>query len=143
MTGSRMRLQLHQNPADLMNLKDEWKDLQALVMLESDRHVNGDMSIEHRDYLCSARVDAATFLDAMRQHWSIENSLHWGLDVAFREDDSRIRKGDGAENFAILRHIALNLLKQEHTARIGVQNKRLKTGWDEAYLEKVLVGMKT
>ena len=78
------------------------------------------------------------FLDATRQHWSIENSLHWVLDVAFREDDSRIRKGHGAANFAILRHIALNLLKQEQTTQIGMQNKRLKAGWDEAYLEKIL-----
>jgi predicted transposase YbfD/YdcC len=120
-----------------------WKDLQTLVMIESERHVNGKMSIEHRYYLSSATGTASTFLNATRQHWSIENSLHWVLDVAFREDDIRIRKGYGAENFAILRHIALNLLKQEQTTTVGVQNKRLKAGWDHTYLEKVLEGMKT
>jgi predicted transposase YbfD/YdcC len=120
-----------------------WKDLQTLVMIESERHVNGTMTLEHRYYLSSATGNASTFLDATRQHWSIENSLHWVLDVAFREDDARIRKGYGAENFAILRHIALNALKQEQTTTVGIQNKRLKAGWDHAYLEKVLAGMKT
>ena len=69
---------------------------------------------------------------------SIENGLHWKLDIAFREDDSRVRKGNGAQNFAIVRHIALNLLNQEKTAKCGIQAKRLKAGWDEKYLLKVL-----
>jgi predicted transposase YbfD/YdcC len=120
-----------------------WKDLQTLVMIESERHVDGKISIEHRYYLASATGKASTFLNATRQHWSIENSLHWVLDVAFREDDIRIRKGSGAENFAILRHIALNLLKQEQTTTVGIQNKRLKAGWNHTYLEKILAGMKT
>lgn len=84
---------------------------------------------------------AAYLLDSSREHWKIETSLHWCLDIAFREDESRIRKGNGAENFAILRHIALNLLKKEDTAKIGIKNKRLKAGWDEDYLEKVLAGL--
>ena len=121
---------------------DEWKNLRSVIMIESERHVNGTVSLEQRYYLSSASGNAETFLNATRQHWSIENSLHWVLDVAFREDDSRIRKGYGAENFAILRHIALNLLKQEQTTRIGIQNKRLKAGWDDRYLEKILEGMK-
>jgi predicted transposase YbfD/YdcC len=123
--------------------KDEWQDLQSLLMIESERHVNGEVSIEHRYYLSSATLDALSFLTGTRQHWSIENSLHWVLDVAFREDDARIRKGHGAENFAILRHLALNLLKQEQTAKVGMQTKRLKAGWDMSYLEKILAGMKT
>ena len=112
-------------------------------MIESERHVNEEVSIEHRYYLSSATLDASAFLNGTRHHWSIENSLHWVLDVAFREDEARIRKGYGAENFAVLRHIALNLLKHEQTARVGIQTKRLQAGWDTAYLEKILAGMKT
>jgi len=67
--------------------------------------------------------------------------LHWVLDVAFREDDSRVRKGHGAENFALLRHIAVNAVKQEKTAKVGVKNKRLKAGWDDSYLAKILRGI--
>ena len=121
----------------------QWTDLHAVVMVESERHVNGVVSIAHRYYLSSAVMDASTFLEKTRDHWSIENSLHWVLDVAFREDECRIRKGYGAENFASLRHLALNLLKQEQTVNIGIQNKRLKAGWDEAYLEKILQGIVT
>ena len=78
---------------------------------------------------------------AVRSHWGIENGLHWCLDIAFREDDSRVRKGHGAQNLAILRHIALNLLKQERTAKCGIKAKRLKAGWDNAYLLKVLAAL--
>jgi predicted transposase YbfD/YdcC len=123
--------------------KDDWQDLQSVLMIESKRHVNGEVSIEHRYYLSSATLDALSFLNGTRHHWSIENSLHWVLDVTFREDDARIRKGHGAENFAMLRHIALNLLKQEQTAKVGIQTKRLKAGWNTGYLEQILVGMKT
>ena len=75
---------------------------------------------------------------AIRDHWGVENGLHWVLDIAFREDESRIRKGNGPELFAILRHMALNLLKQEKTAKIGVHGKRLKAAWDNQYLLRVL-----
>ncbi len=77
---------------------------------------------------------------AVRKHWGIENSLHWVLDVAFREDQCQIRKDHGAENFAMLRHIAVNLLKREKTAKVGVKIKRNKAGWDTNYLLKVLTG---
>ena len=76
----------------------------------------------------------------MRGHWGIENKVHWVLDIAFREDECRVRKGNGAQNLAVLRHIALNLLKKEQTAKCGTKNKRLKAGWDENYLLKVLSG---
>ncbi|MGF1488698.1 MAG: ISAs1 family transposase, partial [Prochloraceae cyanobacterium] len=75
---------------------------------------------------------------AIRKHWCVENQLHWVLDVSFNEDDCRIRKDNSPENLAIIRHIALNLLKQEKTEKTGVKNKRKKAGWKDSYLLKVL-----
>lgn len=84
--------------------------------------------------------NAEVFANAVRTHWGIENSTHWILDMAFREDESRIRKDHGPQNFALLRKIALNLLKAETSAKIGVKEKRLKAGWDHQYLIRVLFG---
>jgi len=119
----------------------KWEGLQTIVMVESERSVKNETTIEHRYYISSTENDAENLLHASREHWGIETSLHWRLDIAFREDESRIRKGNGAENFAILRHIALNLLNKEDTAKVGTKNKRLKAGWDASYLEKVLAGL--
>jgi len=80
-------------------------------------------------------------LVSTREHWHVDNKLHWVLDMAFREDESRIRKGNGAENFSILRRISLNLLKKEKTEKSGVETKRLRAGWDNNYLIKVISGM--
>lgn len=79
-------------------------------------------------------------LGAVRSHWGIENELHWTLDLAFDEDGCRVRKDHGPENFALLRHIALNLLKQETTCKRGINGKRLLAGWNQEYLLKVLTG---
>jgi predicted transposase YbfD/YdcC len=117
----------------------EWKGLRGIGMVEAERRVQGTVSKETRYYLTSLR-DAATFGRAVRAHWGIENGLHWVLDIAFREDESRARQGASAENLVVLRHIALNLLKKEPTAKVGIKNKRLKAGWDERYLLKVIAG---
>ena len=119
--------------------KAQWEGLRSISMVEAERTVvGGATTVERRYYLSSLPADAQQIGEAVRGHWGIENSLHWVLDLAFREDDSRIRKGHAPENMALVRHIALNLLKQERTAKLGVKAKRLKAGWDEAYLLKVL-----
>ena len=95
---------------------------------------------EIRCYILSKFIAAPRFADAVRSHWGIENSLHWQLDVTFQEDQCRIRQGHADANFSILRRAALSLLKNETTLKVGIKNKRLTAGWDERYLEKVLVG---
>jgi predicted transposase YbfD/YdcC len=130
------------DPESLASIQSlaNWRDLRTVIMVKSERFVGDKRSKESRYYISSLSGDAERALEAVRGHWGIENKVHWVLDVAFREDDCRIRKDNGAQNFAILRHIALNLLKQEKTAKCGVKNKRLKAGWDESYLLKVLSG---
>ena len=119
---------------------ERWKGLKALGMVESERRVNGETSFERRYYILSFHRGARTFGQAIRSHWGIENSLHWVLDVTFREDESRIRRGAAPENLATLRHIAINLLKQETTRKKSLKQKRLRAGWDNDYLGKVLFG---
>lgn len=117
---------------------DKWKGLKSIGMVESQRTIDGESTRETRYYLNSFASNAEVFANAVRSHWGIENSLHWRLDIGFREDDCRIRKDNSPENLALLRHLALNLLSQEKTAQVGVKNKRLKAAWDEQYLAKVL-----
>jgi len=121
-----------------MENKDDWKGLKMIGMAESERTVDGKTSKEQRFFIGSIDEDAKTFAGACRKHWGIENSLHWCLDIAFREDECRIRKGFASENLAIVRHVALNLLKKEKTLRNGLNAKRLLSGWDNDYLLKVL-----
>ena len=116
----------------------KWKDLNLIGMVEAERQVGDQVSVERRYYIASLANDAVRFGHAVRGHWSIENQLHWSLDVTFNEDACRVRQGEAAENFAVLRHIALSLLRQEKTAKVGVKAKRLKAALDPNYLIKVL-----
>ena len=113
-------------------------NLKTVVKVTAERDINDGVSVESRYYISSLDSDASKLLDATRTHWGIENSVHWALDIAFREDECRIRKANGAHNFAILRRIALNLLKQENSVKLGIHNKRLNAAWDTDYLMKVL-----
>src|SRR5713101_7025379 len=116
-----------------------WPGLRSIGMVEATRTLAGQTTVEQRFYITSLEADAQAFARAVRNHWGIENGLHWTLDVTFREDQSRLRKGHGPENFAVLRHIALNLLRQEPSQK-SLPRKRLACALDPEYLLMVLLG---
>jgi predicted transposase YbfD/YdcC len=118
--------------------KEKWKGLTTVAMVERERDINGSVTSETSYYITSLKNDPQKIADAVRRHWRVENCLHWVLDVAFREDDSRIRKDNAPENCAVLRHIALNLLKRENSKRRSIKTKRLRAGWDNQFLASVL-----
>ena len=126
------------NVNNFLDPEEKWKNFSSIAMVCSERIVNGKRSQENRYYISSLKSNAEEIAGYSRNHWGVENSFHWILDVAFNEDNSRIRSENAPQNFAILRHIALNLLKQEKTQKTGIKNKRLKAGWDNQYLEIIL-----
>lgn len=126
------------NVNKLVDPEEKWKNLASVGMVCSQRIIDGKKSQETRYYISSLFLSAEEMAGAIRNHWGIENSCHWILDVAFNEDSCRIRKDNAPQNLATVRHIAMNLLKQDKTQKLGIKNKRLKAGWDNRYLESVL-----
>jgi predicted transposase YbfD/YdcC len=118
----------------------KWSKLQSIGLVESVRTVNGKTTVETRYYISSLPNNAEVFGQSVRSHWGIENSLHWILDVALNEDDCRIRKDNAPENFAVLRHVAVNLLGRDSTSKHGIKNKQFRAAMDNEYLTKVLAG---
>lgn len=118
--------------------KEQWRDLHSVGMVVATREINGVVTEAVRYYLSSLAVCALTLAKAVRGHWSVENSCHWVLDVVFREDDSRVRTGHAVENLGLVRRLANSLLQQEKTAKVGIQNKRLKAARSTEYLLKVI-----
>jgi len=123
---------------DWMDAKSEWTNLKSIGMVESERIIAEQSGTEQRYYLTSLEANAEEFARAVRAHWGVENGLHWVLDICFREDECRVRQGHAAENFALLRRMALNLLKTDKTSKVGIKARRLKAGWSTRYLESVL-----
>jgi predicted transposase YbfD/YdcC len=114
----------------------QWCALKSIVLVRYNR--DDDKPQKSRYYICSLKVHAKKLLSVIREHLGIENGLHWVLDMAFDEDHSRVRAGHADHNLAVVRHMTLNMLKQEKTAKVGIKAKRKRAGWDEDYLLKVL-----
>jgi predicted transposase YbfD/YdcC len=119
--------------------RSRWKKLHSLIRVEARRTVDGETSCEYRYYISSLPAEEPEkLLACIRGHWGVENNLHWCLDVSFADDERRIRKGHGAENFARLSRIALNLLKAQTKHKVGIKTKRKCCGWSNEYLARVL-----
>ncbi len=131
------------DPELLAHLDPEgrWAQLRGIGLVEAERHVGETVSVEQRCYLLSAPLSAAALARAVRGHWGIENRLHWVLDVSFGEDACRVRTDHGPQNLAVLRHVALNLLRLERTRQSSIATKRFVAALDETYLAQVLAGV--
>jgi predicted transposase YbfD/YdcC len=120
---------------------DKWQGLQSVAMIRAQRLVGEKTTIETRFVIASLLPQAKLLLHANRHHWGIENKLHYVLDVAFAEDLCRVRQGYAAENLAVIRHLVLNLLRQDNRSKLGIENKRLRCGWDSHYRSQILNGI--
>ena len=117
----------------------QWSGLSSIIAVTAKRELKDKVEAETRYFISSLNGDDPSRLNAIvRGHWSVENNLHWVLDVAFDEDHSRARQGNSAANLGMIRHITLNLLKNEKSSKVGIKTKRGKAGWDSRYLLKVL-----
>ena len=127
---------------DWLRGRDGWAGLRSVAVVESTRRLvgTGKSSTERRYFISSLPATSGeTFARLIRGHWSIENTQHWSLDMAFNEDQSRVRKDHGDQNLAVLRRIALGLLRRDTSVKVGIKNKRLKAGRNRDYLLKVLL----
>ena len=125
---------------EYLDPQGQWPQLKAAIKVIGHRETAEGSASQPRYYISSLAAPAEQLLAAVRGHWSIDNSLHWTLDVTFHEDQCRVRKDHGPQNMATLRQIGHNLLKKETTLKVGIQGKRLNAGWNEDYLLKVLLG---
>lgn len=116
----------------------EWEGLSGLVAVQSKRTIDGQTTTERRYFICSGNKSAEEIGRAIRNHWTIENELHWGLDVTFKEDMCRVRKDNAAQNLSRLRRLALSILKRDTKTKMGIQGKRLQAAWNKDYLLKLL-----
>jgi len=126
------------NDIDWMEDKKYWKDLTTIGMVETIRRIKGKSTIERRYFLASVPLDAKIFAKAVRGHWGVENPLHWSLDVTFKEDQSRARSKNAAQNLATLRRIALNLIRKKHRKKVSQRQKRILAALDTSFLEQLL-----
>lgn len=116
-----------------------WRGLAKIVYVERECTIDGKTTVGMRLFITSrGSLTAVEALAAVRSHWQVENKVHWTLDVAFREDESRLRAENAAENLAVVRHVALNLLRSVKGSKVGIKNRRLEAGWSEEFLMKVL-----
>jgi predicted transposase YbfD/YdcC len=131
--------QVLNNISEVIDLEQKWSNLNSIVRVQYLRQLkNGKSKLESRYFITSLSEKAEKLADYIRGHWTIENGLHWVLDVEFNEDNSRIRKDNAPENLAVIRHIALNLLKQNKSFSGSIKSKRNRAGWDDNYLLKIL-----
>ena len=122
---------------DAIRDRERWSGLRSIVRVTATRTIQGKTASESRYFISSLAPDATDLLSAIRSHWNIENKLHWSLDMVFREDESRVRIGHARENLALVRKIAMNLLRKDES-KIGLKAKRKKAGWDESYLRSII-----
>ena len=123
---------------DWLRDTEKWEGLSGLVAVQSKRTIDDETSVERRHFICSGNPAVQQVGHFIRQHWRVENELHWTLDVAFQEDQCRVRNGNAAENLSRIRRVALSILKQDNKAKVGIQGRRLKAAWDKSYLRTLL-----
>ena len=123
---------------EFLDGKEKWKGLKSIIKITSEREIGDKKTKEIRLYISSLEESAVTLNQYIRQHWAVENSLHWTLDMTFNEDRQRKRDNNAAQNFAQAQKIALNLLKNEDSTKISIKTKRLKAAWDNNFLRKIL-----